>query len=781
MMKSYTKIIISAIFSIALIIGLAQTNYAQNLLLNPGFESWAVNGSGGPPDDWSLSGSSMTGEQETTIVYSGSSSTKVTWTTTSTRYLQQLDIPVTVGMGYTFSFWVLDNDPGGRARIAVRWYDSSDDFISGYYGGYTSDSPDWQQLSSGSQEAPAGAVTAHAEIRIYDVSSGWTGSATVYVDEAIFEAPSSATIENAYAISNTELDLVYSLSMSSVNAADYSLTGSAAITFSTAVIDGSNDKLVHLSGASSNMAGDITVDNIADAANSSNYDFYAGIMPVAFTSTTNSGGTMDNTHSASFQTIVSANDNYNNVWMSDATGGYNGVLVYDNSFDALVAVGDEILVVAEKTVYNNLTELIDPLLVSTISTGNAPYGPTVINGSDIDSIIPADTDPGEKWEGQLVKIENFTVESYTDYDYMCSWSDGTTTFYFHVGDNVNYHLGDITMQVGQTYASITGVVDWYWSGPFYRINPRDQGDIETFEATARIVGSFQGWNTTDPDYVLNENANGVWELTKTLTAGDNEYKVIEGDDWNQPNYPGNNQHIILTGDEDVTWKVNITDDLVTHTIPVVVGNFISALGGNDWDPTDLTGEMEDPDGDDIFTLELFVPFGDWECKVTLNHNWDQSTGGNVPFSSNGINSTIFTYDMSTNYTEVSGPPPVYTTITFVIDDSQAQTFAGFFLKGSWTAEGFYDPGWGGGIEHAPFYDDGTHGDITPGDHIFATQYDLAVDFGSNTWEWGVNDQDHNWIDGNWQFTIPDVLPQTLTHVFPGLPDLVITEIMYNPP
>ncbi|MCK4678268.1 MAG: lamin tail domain-containing protein, partial [Bacteroidales bacterium] len=544
---------------------------------------------------------------------------------------------------------------------------------------------------------------------------------------------------------------------------------------------GSNDKLVHLSGASSNMAGDITVDNIADAANSSDYDFYAGIMPVAFTNTTNPGGTMDNTHTATFQTIVSANDDYNNVWISDAAGAYSGVLIYDNSFDALVAVGDEILMVGERTVYNNLTELENPQLISTVSTGNSPYGPAVINGSDIDSIIPADTDPGEKWEGQLVKIENFTVESYTDYDYMCSWSDGTTTYYFHVGDNVNYHFGDITMQVGETYASITGVVDWYWSGPFYRINPRNQGDIETFAATARIVGSFQGWNTTDPDYVLSENANGVWELTKTLSAGDNEYKVLEGDDWSQPNYPSVNQHIILTGDEDITWKVNITDELVTHTIPVVAGNFISELGGNDWDPTDLIGEMEDPDGDDIFTLVLLVPFGDWECKVTLNHNWDQSTGGNVPFSSNGVDSTTFTYDMSTNYTEVSGPPPVFATITFVVDDSQGQTFGGFFLKGSWTPDGFYDPGWGGGVEHAPFYDDGTHGDVTPGDHIFATQYDLAVDYGANTWEWGVNDQDHNWVAGNWQFTIPDSLPQTLTHIFPGIPDLVITEIMYNPP
>ncbi|MEA1910151.1 MAG: hypothetical protein U9N32_00560, partial [Spirochaetota bacterium] len=58
----------------------------------------------------------------------------------------------------------------------------------------------------------------------------------------------------------------------------------------------------------------------------------------------------------------------------------------------------------------DLSELKDPELISTISTGNSPYGPTIINGSDIDETITADTDPGEKWEGQLVKIENFTVD-----------------------------------------------------------------------------------------------------------------------------------------------------------------------------------------------------------------------------------------------------------------------------------------------------------------------------------------------------------------------------------
>ncbi|MBC8319448.1 MAG: lamin tail domain-containing protein [Bacteroidetes bacterium] len=773
-MKKFT---ILTTFLMFLIFGFAMIGTAQNLALNGGFESWTINGAPGPADNWDVTSTSLTGAQETTIVRTGTYSTNLTWTTTSTVYLEQY-IAVTAGNNYNFSFWALDNDPGGRARVAVRWFDVSGSFISGFYGDYTVDSPNWQELSSGSQTAAVGAVEAHIEIRVYDVS-GWPGTATVYVDDADFVEITSLEINKAYAISETAMDILYSASVSTVNPADYSLTGTTAITFSGATIDGSNSSLVHLTGASVNMAGDITVDNIADAANADNYDFYAGIMPVAFVNTTNPGGTMNNTEIATFQGIVSADDDYNNVWFSDAAGAYNGVLIYSSSFDGLVDVGDEIILCANRTTYNGLSELEYPELISILSSGNSPYGPDIISGSDINETIPVDTEPGEKWEGQLVTIENFTVDSYVDYDYTCSWSDGSTTYIFHVGDNVAYQFGGITLNIGETYGSISGVVDWHSVGPYYRINPREQADIVPVAAAARIVGSMNGWNTTNPDYVMALNANGLYELIKSLDAGDHEYKVLEGNDWSAPNYPGNNQHVILTGTEDVTWKANITAELVTHMNPVIAGNFMSAIGGNDWDPGELMGEMTDPDGDDIFTVDLTIPAGNYEGKVTLNHNWDQSTGGNVAFLTDGVNPTTFTYDFPNNITLISGPPPDTALITFIVEDIASMNYDGFFLKGSWDASGQYDPSWGGGDEHSAFYDDGTHGDVVAGDHIWTCQLDLVVDGGSNTWEWGVNDTEHNWIAGNWQFTVPDQTPQTLTWLIPDLVDLVINEIMYN--
>ncbi len=297
-----------------------------------------------------------------------------------------------------------------------------------------------------------------------------------------------------------------------------------------------------------------------------------------------------------------------------------------------------------------------------------------------------------------------------------------------------------------------------------------------------ISGSFQGWVAGDPDYQMSKNANGVYVLTKNLPAADNEYKVVEGASWSDPNYPGSNQHINLVTAADTTWRVNADADLVMHTLPVVTGDFFEALGsGSNWDPANLAGEMSDDDGDDVYTLELLVPSGDWEFKVALNNNWDQSTGGNVPFTSDGVNATTFTYDFTTNTTSVTGPPPPAALVTFIVYDTVGQNYDGFNLKGSWDANGNFDPSWNGGNEHTPFYDDGTNGDAVAGDHVWTCQQELVVDNGANTWEWGVNDTEHNWVDGNWQFTVPNTDPQTQTWEVPASPALVINEIMYNSP
>jgi hypothetical protein len=454
----------------------SQFTFAQELLTNVGFENWTVNGAAGPPDDWELyPATSFSASQEATTIHGGIYSTNLTWTTTNNRDFQQIDIsPITGGNSYSLTIWIYDNDVEGKIRPYIRWEDSGGGYISNSYMDYSTDIDAWTEYSTGLIAAPATAVQCEVRVRCYD-DTGWISSASVYVDDISLQASTTSEISKAYSISDTEIDVVYTMDVTSVNPTDYTLTGTASITFSGATIDGTDAKIVHLTGASSSVTGDITLDNIDDSANGSDYDFYAGIMPIAYTNTNNPGGTVDGTHFASYIGIVSADDENSGVWISDNFGAYNGVLIFDYDFGDIVDVGDEILVFGKRSPYNNLTELVDPELISTISTGNSPYGPDVISGSDIDETLAADTDPGETWEGQLVRIEDVYVESYVDYDYRCTDDGGTT--YFHVGDNVDYHFGTITLTVGVIYDAIIGVVDWNYTDENYRINPRDIADI----------------------------------------------------------------------------------------------------------------------------------------------------------------------------------------------------------------------------------------------------------------------------------------------------------------
>jgi len=483
--------------SVIMFLGISATLIAQNMVTNPGFENWT----GGVPDGWSLSGSDIVVEQEATLIHGGNYSAKITWTTTSTRHLEQV-VPINPDTDYTFSAWIYDNDSDGRSRLTLRWEEEGGTYISNDYSDYTTDNTEWQNLTV-SGTAPSNAGQAKLRISVYDTN--WDGDATIYADDVEFTGPGGTPIiTKAYSISISEVDVFYNQDMTSVDVGDYTLTGTATITFSNAIIDDDNHKLVHLTGASEDMIGDITLDNIYDSANDTDFDFYAGITPIALTNTLNPPpvGHIENGEFATFQGIVSANDDYNNVWVSDDYGAYNGVLIYDYDFDALVAVGDEILFVAKRDEYNNLTELKDPILISTISTGNLPYSPADISGSDIGNTIAANTNPAEQWEGQLVVINNVLVAaSPVNKDDLYIGSDDSWVTTFVIGDEVDYQYENIGPVLDDAIASgmpinIKGVVDWNTYENYYRINPRsveDLLDVDDYPHPANSFALYQNY------------------------------------------------------------------------------------------------------------------------------------------------------------------------------------------------------------------------------------------------------------------------------------------------
>ena len=191
-------------------------------------------------------------------------------------------------------------------------------------------------------------------------------------------------------------------------------------------------------------------------------------------------------------------------------------------------------------------------------------------------------------------------------------------------------------------------------------------------AAPSIVGDFQGWDPADPGTELTIDANGIYVYTHSFLAGSYVYKAVDGDTWGL-DFPGNNQPITLAADDDVTFYVNLGatvgvkegDEYVFDSVtpPIVCGDFMSELGGVDWDQTDTsTTVMADGDGDGIWVFQSIIPAGSYAFKIVLNNNWDQNTSpsGNIVFVSDGATPVTFSYDMSNNTTDVqtSAPPAV---------------------------------------------------------------------------------------------------------------------------
>ena len=167
---------------------------------NGDMEDWTVNGAGGPPDNWTNVTTLFSATQEGTTVHGGSYSVNLTWTSTDNQDFLSDFIPVTGDVVYTIHAWIYDNDPAGRLRLTVEWYDNTQTYINWNYGNtYSVDNTEWQQYDY-EIAALSNAAYAKIKIRMYDVSADWDGDATCYLDDVTFtyiagnQPPSIGTI-----------------------------------------------------------------------------------------------------------------------------------------------------------------------------------------------------------------------------------------------------------------------------------------------------------------------------------------------------------------------------------------------------------------------------------------------------------------------------------------------------------------------------------------------------------------------------------------------------------
>ncbi|MCF7808401.1 MAG: lamin tail domain-containing protein [Candidatus Marinimicrobia bacterium] len=290
-----------------------------------------------------------------------------------------------------------------------------------------------------------------------------------------------AQIVKAVPYSETEIEVFYSTEMMAANVADYSLLGTAGVTFASADVDLVDAQLVHLV-ATEPIPGDVILDTLIDASIPDTLELYAGITPIALTNTASASKIAEDMP-ATFRGLVTANDAYNNVWINDGNKAYQGILIFDYDFPDSVAVGDEIMISASLTTYNNLTELVDPVVLG-VKGKALPTHPARVRAEDLEKSIAADTNPAEQWEGQLVTVFRGKVMSYdaANYVYELRNPDGIR---FLVGDNVDYHFGSITLNVGDV-VNVTGVVDF--TDGAYRVNPRGMEDVRPYFPPGNIIG-----------------------------------------------------------------------------------------------------------------------------------------------------------------------------------------------------------------------------------------------------------------------------------------------------
>ncbi len=286
-------------------------------------------------------------------------------------------------------------------------------------------------------------------------------------------APPPINIVNAYSINNDSLVVFYESGLTSVNPADYTLTatGQTTVNFTQASIDATYDSIVYLK-AQNNFTLNTIRDNLNDVANSTTYQFYAGVLPISFTNTANHPDTVRQGYNFTVSGIVTADDEYNQVWIQDSNDAMHGLLIADNGLGDNVNVGDSITVAGQKTFYFGMTELENPTLIS-INSGYTEV-PAIVNSINLNYSLAQDDVNAEPWEGQLVTVENIVIDSLDSqnhYEYFGHDCDGNVLCF---NDDVDYHYGSGFALTNGTMYNLTGVVTFSFGK--YKVNPRGIAD-----------------------------------------------------------------------------------------------------------------------------------------------------------------------------------------------------------------------------------------------------------------------------------------------------------------
>ncbi|MBR57930.1 MAG: hypothetical protein CMH54_07705 [Myxococcales bacterium] len=147
------------------------------------FEDWTYSD---PPDGFIKEGDGFTAIQDSEIFYGETgSSCELHWTSTNNQdFRAGYFVAATPNTDYTVSVRVMDNDPNGRVRLALDFYNAGKVKIgeTSYASTYSENSADWAKYSH-TATTPEGTAFVRGFIRMYDVANfGDTDSAIVNID-----------------------------------------------------------------------------------------------------------------------------------------------------------------------------------------------------------------------------------------------------------------------------------------------------------------------------------------------------------------------------------------------------------------------------------------------------------------------------------------------------------------------------------------------------------------------------------------------------------------------
>ncbi|KIA87907.1 T9SS type A sorting domain-containing protein [Kaistella jeonii] len=157
---------------------------AQNLIPNPGFESWTA----GAPDGYFVTG--ITVVQGTGAnAHSGNFAIGITAPTAATGNKSvnpTPDITIDVSKTYVFSGWYLDNTPNAKFKYWNQFRNTADLGSNPLQAAdFSVDSPAWTFFTAEAMPT-AGATVARPGFRVYSESATNNGG-VVYVDDVLFQ------------------------------------------------------------------------------------------------------------------------------------------------------------------------------------------------------------------------------------------------------------------------------------------------------------------------------------------------------------------------------------------------------------------------------------------------------------------------------------------------------------------------------------------------------------------------------------------------------------------